>query len=127
MGRHLRAVARKKEIESGAKKALAIFPWRRNQRNSTGQRLERPDGRNAWKRLHVRPPWNVHRDAVAGENFRHTIIGQPAAVFDARGSKLPQSILGVSHTVHAGLEPQSFDRLDEKLADFPGALPVTPV
>ena len=65
--RHLFAIRRAQEIVR-AEQPLLVVPWRGNERNAAGQRLENADGGNAWQRRHIGPPRHVDCHAMAANS-----------------------------------------------------------
>src|SRR3569623_2782350 len=124
---HLGAVARHEEVFTRREPPLVVAPWCGDERHLTGQRLERPDRRNARHRLHIGTPRHMHRRAELRKHLGHAIVRGPTTVGDAG---LPQTLQGhgrITHTVHARAQLELSDGLHQKLFEFGTALFVAPI
>ena len=78
---------RRGAMQEGARReqALAVAPWRADQRDAAGQRLEHADGGDAGQRLDVGPARARGRSPGArAKRCGHRVVGQPAAIARCR-------------------------------------------
>src|SRR4051794_29688815 len=80
---HLRSVTSDEEILAGREQPFDIIPWRRDQRDSTRERLEDANCRNAGKRLDVGTPRYVYGGPIPCEHVRRFIVRKPPAILEA--------------------------------------------
>src|SRR5215510_10105438 len=112
--RHFLAVAGDQKIVPWRKQSTGLFPPSRNERNATGQRLERTDGRHPRKQLEIWMSRNVNRDAVPAQNVRYFVIGKVAVVGNAFAGKPIANFGGISDAVRSGTKAELANRFDEK-------------
>src|SRR5688500_14990530 len=76
---HLLTVTRDEEVLPRCEEALGVVPRSGDERDATGQRLERSDRRDPGKSLDIGSARHVNGDSVCGERRGHEVVRLPAA------------------------------------------------
>src|SRR5688572_22837479 len=82
MARHLLTVSCHQEILTWSEQVFSVRPWRADEGNAAGQRLENAYGGHARKGLHVRAPRHVDRYTEARVGAWRVVVGDPSCVVD---------------------------------------------
>ena len=101
MAFHFGAVFCHEKIAAWLEKIFGVTPGRTDERNSASESFEWTNSGNTRESIYVRTTRHMQRYPETREDFRHTVIGQPAAVVDAGLAKPGQG--RVADNVHRRL------------------------
>src|SRR6478609_470525 len=127
MALHLALVPGHQIIGSRAKQALAIVPRSRDQRNSASERLEHPDGRDAWKHVDIIAAWHMNGCEVAREDLGGARIGKPPAIASAKTHQHVACGIRIAHTIHVEREANRLRRPEKEALQLGVTFVITPI
>src|SRR5436190_12610782 len=115
MAFHAGAVFCHEKIAAWLEKIFGVTPGRTDERNSASESFEWTNSGNTRESIYVRTTRHMQRYPETREDFRHTVIGQPAAVGDSRIAQHAERSLRVADAEYLRAQPKAFNRFNQEL------------